>query len=279
MSDQALFFTMLFGSDKFEHLIGELAVATSARLGDTATTIDTERAQHKRVADLTDLLVARLESWEQTPADFIAAASAEASELVELSYGPLLLKCIGQAYVTAAEDALGGLTAVKSSIRSFGSSVNKKFSLFRAAATVHFAQERTKKKIKDEEASGEVRSEAEVNQMLEADTMPAVFKALSVQNEIDIAETLKRVCLGAIRAQPQQTQPPAAASHGKSDDGKTERIRHRATGLLELGKTFKAQRRKGPTAEQTFEDFRSRVHAAAEAATLKKQQDREAHGS
>ena len=29
----ALFFTMLFGSDRFEHLIGELMIASTARAG------------------------------------------------------------------------------------------------------------------------------------------------------------------------------------------------------------------------------------------------------
>lgn len=35
--DGALFFTALFGSERFHHLVGELAIATMARLGQVSS--------------------------------------------------------------------------------------------------------------------------------------------------------------------------------------------------------------------------------------------------
>ena len=43
--DGAEFFTMLFGCDRFEHLVGELMLATLARVGDKATPAQLEKVR------------------------------------------------------------------------------------------------------------------------------------------------------------------------------------------------------------------------------------------
>ena len=43
--DGAEFFTMLFGCDRFEHLVGELMLATLARVGDKASPAQLEKVR------------------------------------------------------------------------------------------------------------------------------------------------------------------------------------------------------------------------------------------
>jgi hypothetical protein len=58
MMDGAIFFTMLFGSDRFAGLIGELYCAATARLSGTpGSEIALERAQMARVAGLAEKCV------------------------------------------------------------------------------------------------------------------------------------------------------------------------------------------------------------------------------
>lgn len=58
MMDGAIFFTMLFGSDRFAPLIGELFCATSARLSGTpGSDVALERAQLARIVTLAEKCV------------------------------------------------------------------------------------------------------------------------------------------------------------------------------------------------------------------------------
>jgi len=107
--DGALFFTALFGSERFHHLVGELAIATMARLGQVSS-VQMAAAQEERAQMLTVMLTALLRRWvEGDEAGFREGMVAEAMMLVECSYGSLLLGAIGRAYVRQADKALGNI--------------------------------------------------------------------------------------------------------------------------------------------------------------------------
>jgi hypothetical protein len=57
------FFTALFGSDRFEHLVGELMIAAAARMGSAVTADSMRRIQSAREASLAELLKERLRVW------------------------------------------------------------------------------------------------------------------------------------------------------------------------------------------------------------------------
>jgi hypothetical protein len=111
MQDAGLFFTMLFGSDKFDHLIGELQMAILARLGGD-TDIEFKRAQSNRINVLVEKLTARLATHVDTPAFFEEKAESESINLRKIDYGDVLLPAIGQVYESCAEEAMGGFTAM-----------------------------------------------------------------------------------------------------------------------------------------------------------------------
>ena len=61
--DSAEFFSMLFGSDRFEHLLGELSLAQMARSGEPLTSGKQEQLQLLREERLAANLKALLRRW------------------------------------------------------------------------------------------------------------------------------------------------------------------------------------------------------------------------
>merc|ERR1719181_1838800 len=93
-----MFFTVLFGSEKFEHLVGELSIATMAAGGDG----DEE--------------------------GFRVAHRAEAAELAGASFGIELLKAIGKAYKIQGKRAEGGLGGFGATLKLQKQSLSSGFS-------------------------------------------------------------------------------------------------------------------------------------------------------
>lgn len=61
--DGAEFFTALFGSERFSHLVGELMIAAAARLGSDLTSQQLKKIQEEREAELVIMLTAILRMW------------------------------------------------------------------------------------------------------------------------------------------------------------------------------------------------------------------------
>ena len=108
--DGAEFFAALFGSDKFEHLVGELILAAAARAGPDLKADGLRQLQVAREARLATLLTALLRRYvEGDETGFRQSMQAEAAELAKVSYGEAMLRAIGKAYETQASIELGGV--------------------------------------------------------------------------------------------------------------------------------------------------------------------------
>lgn len=108
--DGAEFFNMLFGSELFHHLVGELAMATAARMGGEINASELQAAQVKRVDELVQNLQIVLKRYvvAQDEEGFRVAQQKEAEDLVKGSFGDTMLRAIGHAYEMQADIALAG---------------------------------------------------------------------------------------------------------------------------------------------------------------------------
>lgn len=118
--DSSEFFTALFGSFKFEHLIGELALAAAARAGKDLNAAKMRELQVQREHSLAINLAALLRRYvEGDEHGFQDSMISEGTSLADSSYGAKILATIGRVYVSQARIAMGGffdsrLAALKS---------------------------------------------------------------------------------------------------------------------------------------------------------------------
>jgi len=144
--DPGQLFELLFGSEQFEFLVGELALAS------TASNVDEDgnsppdellrRIQRSRVKRLTAELIRLLQPWiEGEKEAFTRWASTKAACMVEANSGAAMLYCIGQIYVRKADIYLGKnhLFGLPSVISSLGYSSQK---LSTKARAEHFRRAR-----------------------------------------------------------------------------------------------------------------------------------------
>jgi hypothetical protein len=162
--DSSLFFTMLFGSDKFDHIVGQLAMAAAASMGEQASERLYARAQLYRLIALAHGLRQRLDAARlgrvpdapRAPQplvplalnedEFVARAREEAKLLAAASFGPRMLMAVGRAYRTGARVAAGGLgglaARVAGSAHSLRLQAGAVSSIFGVANAQHRAQRR-----------------------------------------------------------------------------------------------------------------------------------------
>lgn len=110
--DPSTLFAMVFGSDQFMHLVGELQLATLAAHvdddGNAPTHEFLENCQNQRVVKLAAEMLSFLEPW--TSGDrraFVKWAKKQVSTLGETNFGPAILYTIGYVYARRANIALG----------------------------------------------------------------------------------------------------------------------------------------------------------------------------
>eukprot|EP00041_Stephanoeca_diplocostata_P034424 m.1173100 g.1173100 ORF g.1173100 m.1173100 type:complete len:548 (-) comp24520_c0_seq5:3009-4652(-) len=248
MMDSTVLFNMLFGSDQFSHLVGELYFTMTMRLGQNEK--DLERAQLSRISHLAEVLAKRLSMWEQGEHEkFIAEANAEAEKLRTASFGAVLLTSVGGAYEIAARVGLGGLQSIGASFTGFRRRMGQYYDAVSAVTKVaqvqskmeRAQQEHAKKASQAQKAAAadgtddddaaaaaaEMLFAAEQQSELERTAMPAIMKALWSGNAIDISQTLRKVCKAVLYG-----------GYGVVPVAKEARL-SRAQGLLELSKVFK----------------------------------------
>eukprot|EP00887_Chlorella_sp_A99_P007866 scaffold20.g7866.t1 len=140
--DGAAFFSALFGSDRFEHLVGELMIAAAARHGGEFSAPEARRLQVAREERLGVLLTALLRRWVEGDAEgFQTSMAAEAAELVTASFGVVMLQAIGKAYTTAAQVHLGGvLQGNLVALKAKGAVIKSQFNAASLALQVYKAQ-------------------------------------------------------------------------------------------------------------------------------------------
>ncbi|CAK0741307.1 hypothetical protein CVIRNUC_001315 [Coccomyxa viridis] len=127
--DHAEFFNALFGSDRFEHLVGELMIAAASRHGDLNGE-QMRRVQEIRQKQLVVMLNALLRRYVEGDVEgFREAMLAESDSLVKAAFGSTMLRAIGKTYSSQAEIFLGNffegsIAAIKSKSSSMKSQMH-----------------------------------------------------------------------------------------------------------------------------------------------------------
>ena len=187
--DPTAFFGMLFGSEKFAHLVGEFsllssissaatAAAGASSNGDSSSSpslsevlsaeMEKQRlAQERREEALAINLLALLKRWEVGDEEgFAQAAAAEGAELSCASFGPPLLSTIAGAYAAAAERELAGplagrLAAAAASAGRLGAKAKAAGAAVRAAAAQLALEEASRREAAAVAAAREARERGE----------------------------------------------------------------------------------------------------------------------
>lgn len=262
--DGAEFFSALFGSDRFEHLVGELMLAAAARAGPNVTAESIRRLQTAREATLAAYLSSLLQQYVQGDEfGFRQSMEAEAQDLAGVSggFGHSMLRTVGKVYETQASIELGGMfEGGLVALRAQGRSIKSQFKAAKLAIKVMQAQQNIGRLEAEAERAQRIAEEYRERQnagvvipsidgqpdddvildpaqltaavtaahaervKAEEASLPIMLDAMWAANVLDIESTLRRVCR-------QVMKDPGASKENR---------RRLAEGLLELGRIFKA---------------------------------------
>lgn len=245
--DSSQFFSALFGSDNFEHLIGELALAAAAKAGKDLTAVAMKKFQSERedalVVNLKALLLRYVVGDE---VGFRDAMMCEARELSQASFGPTLLHTIGRSYKSQANIVLGGFfDGGFAAIKSKGRTIKSQFGAASLALKVYSAQmqiqkiDEAEKKASTGNADRSVGGDVSVPDIasqraaLEEKALPLMLEAMWAANTLDIEATLRHVCRRVL----------------KDEEGPVDWRLKRAEGLRLLGEIFVQAAAEKATAE------------------------------
>ena len=159
LMDPTLFFGMLFGSDKFDHLVGRLQLATIFASGGDVDRQALKEIQRRREIRIAANLAGLLERHVAGDVEgFKATMRAEAEELRKASFGATMLRTIGVVYELQGRRREGniiedGITAV----RERGHAIAQQARAARSALAVFGAYRKVQKDLKhlDDDAKGE----------------------------------------------------------------------------------------------------------------------------
>lgn len=195
-------FDMLFGSDQFEFLVGELQLASLAsNVDEEGNAPDEEfmkRVQKTRVRKLVDELLRILRPWtDGDKSAFIQWAYTKAACMVESNSGPAMLYTIGQIYTRKGEIYLGRdhLLGIPGMMSSFGYSTHKFSTQIKAsgaAIKVMDKQRRMQEKVSKMEREGRSIDEEEAKKMA-MDMVENAFDMMWKITVVDIQNTLDEV--------------------------------------------------------------------------------------
>lgn len=151
--DSGAFFTALFGSDRFDHLVGELVIAAAARHGGDLTPAQLNRLQRVREDKLCIMLGALLRRWvEEDYQGFKESMAAEAAELANASFGEVMLHAVGRVYEAQAEIFLGNvITGSLAAIKSKGHTLKSQVQAASLALKVYQTQQRMERLDRQQE--------------------------------------------------------------------------------------------------------------------------------
>lgn len=224
--DGAEFFAALFGSDRFEHLIGELMLAAAARAGPDLTPEKMKRMQTAREQQLATLLDALLKRYvEGDETGFRQSMTAEAQELVVLSYGGHMLNAIGKAYETQASIELGGMfEGGLVALRAQGRNIKSQFKAATLAVKVMQAQQNIGRLEAEAERAQRAAEEMRERQALAALHGDDDFDPLFSSHQQDMNELLKQNndAAAAVYLDPEQL---AAAATAAASAAHAERVK------------------------------------------------------
>ncbi|KAG2492691.1 hypothetical protein HYH03_009105 [Edaphochlamys debaryana] len=164
------FFAMLFGSDQFEHLVGELFIAIMARSGGELTAAETAREQGARVQKLCVNLKATLRRYTAGDEEgFTLSMREEAARLVKASFGETMLHTIGKVYDMQADISSGGFFGgMAAKLRAQGETMRSQFQAANAAIKVYAAQQRLEQWQRDQDRAAAAAEAAAAKAVAEA---------------------------------------------------------------------------------------------------------------
>jgi len=213
--DPTIFFTALFGAQKFNMYVGEFFVAQEVKWlcserTKKAPTLWTfkkqrkmRRRQFQREMTCATSLCERLDRYvcRRDKVGFVDEAMREASELGEVSCGRKLLNTIGQVYVTCAEQfftILRGNLTVESQlahIRESSRATQAKLSTMGSIGGVLMVAGRLHNMapLKDKEEDQNEEEHTKFSQELE-ESLPVFLEAMWTVSVMDIESTIKGVC-------------------------------------------------------------------------------------
>lgn len=195
-------FDMLFGSDQFEFLVGELQLASLAsNVDEDGNAPDEEflkRVQRQRVRKLVDELIRILRPWtDGEKSAFIQWAYTKAACMAESNSGPAMLYTIGQIYTRKADIYLGRdhLLGIPAMVSAFGYSTHKLSTQIKAsgaAVKVMEKQKRMQERVTRLEKEGRVIDEEEAQRMA-MDMVENAFDMMWKITVVDIQSTIDEV--------------------------------------------------------------------------------------
>lgn len=169
--DSAAFFAMVFGSDKFDSLVGEMKITSMMTMGEedenesrSSKAAREALKQWKRevqcavnLAELLDPYV----SGQLTQAEFIEKIDTMATELASTAFGCTLLKTIGYVYMEQGSSALGGMGGLRANMKQSTHVMSTHYKATRALVGVaHQHVKMRDKEKKNRKASLEESKEA-----------------------------------------------------------------------------------------------------------------------
>jgi DnaJ-domain-containing protein 1 len=186
--DPVQLFSMVFGSEQFEHLIGKLTMTTVAELGENQNEEEMKKIQEEREAVLAENLRLRLQVWVDGEKEkFITDAIDEVARLREASFGLELFHTIGDTYVGVGERLLGYFAPL-GIVGHFGYVAEKGKiwkSKIRALSAATKLMSMDQKQMSEEVENDPTKAE---------EFLKDFFSKIFVLNVLDIESTLRHVC-------------------------------------------------------------------------------------
>lgn len=216
--DPVQLFSMMFGSELFEHLIGKLTMTTMAGGSEQLSEEEMKQIQQAREDVLVNNLCARLNVWvEEDKEHFVASALDEVAQLREASFGVELLHTIGDTYVGVGERMLGYYAPL--GIMGHFGYIAEKGKIFKSKVRALSAI--TQLVTMDGKQMSE---DIEKDPSKAEEMMKSFFSKVFALNILDIESTLRHVCKRVCR-----------------DESVSVEVRkERCRALMKLGKIFAA---------------------------------------
>ena len=158
--DSGAMFAMVFGSEKFDALVGELQLAAEMAAEGEEEVYRNPRAkafkQKRREVGCAATLAEKLQPYIDSGCNealFRSSLQQEAAELCASPFGSVLLQTIGDAYVEHARAELDTLDSVLVSLKQFGRNASTKLEIAKAGFGAYFAASALSKMQKKLEGS------------------------------------------------------------------------------------------------------------------------------
>lgn len=288
LEDPSVFFAALFGNERFEHLYGQLALASLAVSGGQLRKEDVRCIQERREVRIATKLAEMVDQYDGEGRAFEADMTAHAASLADASFGEPLLHAIGFVYHNQAEQYLNdpvlgvgswhsGASTAWAALKDRGHSMQTSMSMIGTAWKAFSAYRKTEAEVAKASKQAEAeqgegagaaadatpedseRSKAKVQQaqqeaMMKAQMslMPHVVEAMWSASLIDIESTVKRACKKVL--------------YDKAGSApKAQKVR-RAKGLLLLGKIFMDARAKEGQSTDAMKAFEQAMMATMQRA-------------